>query len=139
MKDLGATKQILGMRIMRNSGVLKLSQEEYMKKVLSRFNMSDAKLINTHLATKFKLSREQSPATEKVRDHMAKVPYASAIGSLMYAMVCTRLDIAHAVGVMSRYMSNPGKQHWEVVKWILRYLRGTASLALCFKQLDLGF
>jgi hypothetical protein len=47
---------------------------------------------------------------------MSKVPYASAIGSLMYAMVCTRPDIAHAVGVVSRYMSNPGKQHWETVK-----------------------
>jgi hypothetical protein len=50
----------------------------------------------------------------------------------MYAMVCTRLDIAHAVGVVRRYMKNPGKEHWEVVKWILIYLRGTANHALCF-------
>ena len=69
---------------------------------------------------------------------MTKVTYTSAIGSFMYVMVCTRLDIAHVVGVMKSYMSNLGKQHWEAVKWILRYLRGTASLALCFKQLDLG-
>ena len=53
-------------------------------------------------------------------------------GSLMYAMVCTRPDIAHAVGVVSRYMNNLGKEHWEVVKWILRYLRGTSNHALCF-------
>ncbi|PKI57312.1 hypothetical protein CRG98_022311 [Punica granatum] len=64
---------------------------------------------------------------------MKKVPYASAIGSIMYAMVCTRPDIAHAVGVVSRYMSNPGKQHWEEVKWIFRYLRGTTKRALCFE------
>jgi hypothetical protein len=51
---------------------------------------------------------------------------------LMYAMVCTRLDIAHAVGVVSRYMNNPGKEHWEAVKWILRYFRGTSTHALCF-------
>ena len=69
---------------------------------------------------------------------MAKVSHDSAIGSLMYAMFYARPDIAHAMGVVSRYMSNPGKQHWEVVKWILRYLRGTARLALCFKQSDLG-
>jgi len=50
----------------------------------------------------------------------------------MYAMVCTRLDIAHAVGVVSRFMSNPGKMHWEVVKWILRYLRGPTKAALHF-------
>ena len=133
MKDLGVAKQIVGMRIMRNSGMLRLSQEEYVKKVLSGFSMSEAKPVSTPLAAHFKLSKEQSPTTEEERGHMAKVPYASAIGSLMYAIVCIRLNIAHAVGVESRYMSNPRKQHWETVKWILRYLKGTANLALCFK------
>ena len=60
------------------------------------------------------------------------MPYASVIGSLMYAMVCTRLDIAHVVGVVSRLMSRPGKQHWEAVKWILRYLKGSSDTCLCF-------
>ena len=69
---------------------------------------------------------------------MAKVPYAFAIGSLMYTMVCTRLDIAHAMGVVSRYMSNSGKQHQKVVKWVLRYLKGTAELTLCFRKSNLG-
>ena len=64
-------------------------------------------------------------------NHMSKVLYASAIGSLMYAMVCTRLDIAHAVGV-SRFMSRPEKQHLEAVKWILRYLKGSSDTCLCF-------
>jgi hypothetical protein len=50
----------------------------------------------------------------------------------MYAMVCTRPDIAHAMGVVSRYMINPGKEHWEAIKWILRYLKGTTTHALCF-------
>ena len=63
---------------------------------------------------------------------MALVPYASAVGRLMYVVVCTRPDIAHAVGVVSRYMANPGKEHWEAVKWLLRYLRGTSSTSLCF-------
>ncbi|RVW71082.1 Retrovirus-related Pol polyprotein from transposon TNT 1-94 [Vitis vinifera] len=92
MKDLGAAKQILGMRIIRDkaNGTLKLSQSEYVKKVLSRFNMNEAKPVSTPLGSHFKLSKEQSPKTEEERDHMSKVPYASAIGSLMYAMVCTR-------------------------------------------------
>ena len=51
----------------------------------------------------------------------------------MYLMVCTRPDIAHAVGVVRRYMNNPGKEHWETVKWILGYLRGTVTSALCFE------
>ena len=50
----------------------------------------------------------------------------------MYAMVCTRLDIAHAVGVVSRYMNNLGKENWKAIQWILRYLRDTTSHALCF-------
>jgi hypothetical protein len=62
---------------------------------------------------------------------MSRVPYSSTVGSLMYVMVFTRPDIAHVVGVVRRYMNNPGKEHWEVVKWILRYLRGTSTHALC--------
>jgi hypothetical protein len=64
---------------------------------------------------------------------MSKVRYSSAVGRLMYAMVCTRPYIAHVVGVVSKYMNNPGKEHWMKVKWILRYLRGTTTHALCFR------
>ena len=113
MKDLGAAKQILGMRIIRDkvNGTLKLSQSKCVKKVLSRFNMNETKPVSTPLGSHFKLSKEQSAKTEEERDHMSKVPYASAIGSLMYAMMCTRPDITRAVRVMSRFMSRPGKQH----------------------------
>nr|GEZ52046.1 retrovirus-related Pol polyprotein from transposon TNT 1-94 [Tanacetum cinerariifolium] len=58
---------------------------------------------------------------------MRKVSYANAVGSLLYLMVCTRPDIAYAVSVVSRYLANPGKSHWEAVKWILKYLRGNAK------------
>ena len=134
MKDLGVAKQILGMRIIRDkaNGTLKLSQSKYVKKVLIRFNMNEAKSVSTPLGSHFKLSKEQSPKTEEEMDHMSKVPYVLVIGSLMYAMVCTRLDIAYVVGVVSRFMSRPGKQHWEVVKWILRYLRSSSDTCLCF-------
>jgi hypothetical protein len=63
---------------------------------------------------------------------MSRVPYSSTVGSLMYAMVFTRPDIAHAVGVVRKYMNNPGKEHWEAIKWILRDLRGTDNHALYF-------
>ncbi|GKE87430.1 hypothetical protein Tco_1564905 [Tanacetum coccineum] len=52
----------------------------------------------------------------------------------MYFMVCTRPDIAHAVGVVSRFMSNPGREHWEALKWLLRYLKGTLKATLCFSR-----
>jgi hypothetical protein len=64
---------------------------------------------------------------------MSCVPYVSVVGSLMYAMVCTRLDIAHAVGVLSRYMSKPRKEHWTIVKRVFRYLCGTTSYGLCYQ------
>ena len=65
---------------------------------------------------------------------MKVVPYASAVGSLIYVMICTRLDISHAVGVVSRFMSNPGEEHWKVVKWILRYLHNSLNVGLCFTK-----
>jgi hypothetical protein len=64
---------------------------------------------------------------------MSNVPYARAVGSLMYAMVCTRQDVAHAVGVLSSYMSKPRKENWVVVKRVFRYLHGTASYGLCYQ------
>ena len=65
---------------------------------------------------------------------MSKVPYANAVGCLMYLMVCTRPDISHAVSVVSRYMADPGKEHWNAVKWIFRYLTGTRDFSILFDQ-----
>lgn len=134
MKDLGAAKQILGMKIFRDRKKKKLwlSQEQYVEKVLERFNMSKSKPVSTPLAGHMKLSSTQCPTSETEKEEMQQVPYASAVGSLMYAMVCTRPDIAHAVGVVSRFLSNHGKEHWVAVKWIFRYLRGTSRLCLKF-------
>ncbi|CAA0842073.1 Uncharacterized mitochondrial protein AtMg00810 [Striga hermonthica] len=139
MKDLGPTKKILGMQITRDKqkGVLQLSQAEYINRVLQRFNMDKAKPVNTPLARHFRLSKDQSPQTKEEEEFMAKILYASTIGSLMYAMVCTRLDIGHEVGVVSKFMPKPGKAHWEAVKWILRHLRGTIEKCLYFRKGDL--
>lgn len=73
--------------------------------------MDKAKAVSTPLASHVKLSVTQCPSTDDEKKEMQKVPYASAVGSLMYAMVCTRPDIAHAVGVVSRFLSNPGREH----------------------------
>ena len=77
------------------------------------------------------------PSNEAERNEMSRVPYASAVGSLMFAMICTRSDIAQAVGAVSRYMANPGGEHWITVKRILRYIRGTSDVALCYYTLSL--
>jgi hypothetical protein len=64
---------------------------------------------------------------------MSHVPYASAVRSLMYAMVCTRLDIVHAMGSLSRYMSKLGKVHLTTIKMVFRYLHGTFIYGLCYE------
>jgi hypothetical protein len=68
---------------------------------------------------------------------MSRVTYSSAVGSFTYVMVCTRPNIAHAVGIVSRYMNNQGKEHWEAIKWILRYLKCIVTHALCFGGLGI--
>ncbi|KAH9678909.1 Integrase catalytic domain-containing protein [Citrus sinensis] len=134
MKDLGPANKILGMQIHRdrNNRKIWLSQKNYLKKILWRFNMQDCKSISTPLPVNFKLSSSMCPSNEAERKEMSRVPYASAVGSLMFAMICTRPDITQAVGVVSRYMANPGGEHWIAVKRILRYIRGTSDVALCY-------
>jgi hypothetical protein len=94
--------------------------------------MQDAKTVTTPLGSHFRLSADLSPHTEDEQEYMTSVPYSSAVGSIMYAMVCTRPDISQAVSVVSRYMANPGKGHWQAVKWILRYLKGTMQFGLVY-------
>ena len=134
MKDLGPANKILGMQIHRDRRNRKiwLSQKNYLKKILRRFNMQDCKPISTPLPINHKLSSGMSPSSEAERMEMSRVPYASAVGSLMFAMICTRPDIAQAVGAVSRFMADPGKEHWSMVKRILRYIKVTSNVALCY-------
>ena len=99
------------MRITRDkkNHKLTLSQSEYIEKVLERFRMQDVKLVSIPLASHFKLTKEVCPKTWEEINYMSKVPYSSTTDSLMYVMVCTRPNIAHAVGVVSMYMNNPVK------------------------------
>jgi hypothetical protein len=103
MKDLGATKQILGIEIHRDrkNGKLWISQQKYVEKILLRFGMNNVKPVNIPFASHFKISLGLCPSSEEEKDYMSHVPYANAVGSLMYVMVCTRPDISHAVGVVT--------------------------------------
>eukprot|EP00253_Pinus_taeda_P019301 PITA_19301 len=77
--------------------------------------------------------KELCPKTQEEEEDMSRVPYASVVNSLMYAMVCTRPEIAHAVGVLRRFISKPGKEHWTTVKQVFRYLRSTSDYGLCYQ------
>jgi hypothetical protein len=93
-----------------------LSQADYVEKVLQRFHMVNEKAIGPPLPSHVKLTKDMCPKTQEEEDKMSKVPYYLAVGSLMYTMVCTIVDIANVVGVFRRYMSNPGVEHWNAIK-----------------------
>nr|GEV47380.1 retrovirus-related Pol polyprotein from transposon TNT 1-94 [Tanacetum cinerariifolium] len=132
MKELEESKKILSMEIVKHQSrkILRVSQSGYVSKILNTFIIDDGKSVQMPLGGHFKLSLKDCPVRDCDVERMSKVPYANAVGSLMYLMVCTRPDIAYAVCIVSRYLANPGKTHWEAVKWILKYLRGTANVSL---------
>ena len=67
---------------------------------------------------------------------MKAIPYASAVGSIMYAQVCTRPDLAFVTGMLGRFQSNPGPEHWKLVKKVLRYMQGTKDYMLTYRRSD---
>ncbi|KAA0037131.1 gag/pol protein [Cucumis melo var. makuwa] len=85
------------------------------------------------------LSKEQCPKTPPKVEDMRRIPYALVVGNSMYVMLYTRLDICYAVGIISRYQSNPRLDHWTMVKIILKYLRRTRDYMLVYGTKDLIF
>ncbi|KAK1683412.1 hypothetical protein QYE76_044260 [Lolium multiflorum] len=134
MKDLGEASYILGIKIYRDRSrrLIGLSQSTYLDKILKKFRMDESKKGFLPMLPGKVLSKTQGPATAEERERMSQIPYASAVGSIMYAMLCTRPDIAHAVSLTSRYQSDPGIEHWTAVKNILKYLKRTKDMFLCY-------
>ncbi|KAM1772047.1 hypothetical protein ACFX11_046791 [Malus domestica] len=134
MKDLGDASYVLGIKLYRDRSrkLIGLSQSMYIDKVLSRFEMEQCKKGFLPVRHGIHLSKSMEPKTPEEIRHMSRIPYASAIGSLMYAMICTRPDIAYAVSITSRYQSNPGLEHWATVKTVLKYLRRTKDMFLVY-------
>jgi len=139
MKDMGTANYVLGIRISRerNSKLLYLDQEKIFEKILKKFKIDNCKPLSTPISNGQHLSKTMCPQNETNIKEMESVPYAQAVGSLMYAMTSTRSDICHAVGLVSRYQSNPGKTHWQARKRIFKYLQGTKNIKLCFGISDL--
>eukprot|EP00253_Pinus_taeda_P008967 PITA_08967 len=135
MKDISAANYILGMEIKRDRTKRKLwlNQRKYVETILQRFNMQDSKPVKVPIPVGVRLSAEQCPKTQEEEENMSRAPFASVVGSVMYAMVSTRPDIAHAMGVLSRFMSKPGKEHWTTIMRVFKYLRGTSDYGLCYQ------
>lgn len=125
MKDMGEADVILGIKILRNGSQLTLSQSHYIEKVLKRFNAFDYGPASTPFDPSMKLMPNKG-------EPVAQLEYARVIGCLMYAMTCTRPDIAFAVGKLSRYTSKPSSQHWNAVHRLFKYLKKTMNYGICY-------
>ena len=136
---MSEAKYVLGIKITRDqpNWLLTLLQKSYLETLLKRFNMMMYKPTNTPFNKSEKLSTKQGPTTEKDKAMMQGRPYAQVVGSIMYAMLCTRPDVAFDVGLVSRFLSNPGLPHWYVIKRILWYIISTLKLQLCYQGDDL--
>ena len=102
-----------------------------------RYSMQDSKKEFVPFRVGKSLSSSQRPKTNAKIERMSGIPYASAVESLMYAMLRTRPDICFVVGMVSRYQSKPGEEHWIAVKHILKYLRRTRDYMLVYQDENL--
>ena len=118
-------------------GLLGLSQETYIKKMLKRYHMHDCKPMDNPIKRNLSLNLDICPKTPKEKEQMSKVPYSNVIESLIYGMMCTCPNIFYVVGLASKFQYNPSIKHWMTVKRILRYLKGTVDYVFCYKEKDL--
>ncbi|CAM8943489.1 unnamed protein product [Rhodiola kirilowii] len=138
MKDMGDASYVIGIEIFRNKsqGLLGLSQKGYINKILERYRMEKCSSGLVPIQKGDKFSKMQCPRNELEQKEMARIPYASVVGSLIYVQTCTRPDISFAVGMLGRYQSNPGIDHWKAAKKVLRYLQGTKETMLTYRRSD---
>jgi transposase InsO family protein len=127
--DLGPMHHILGMRVTHIPGGIKLDQKHYIEAIIKKFGLQDANTVKTPLDTSVHL--RETLENEKLVDSRH---YRSAVGCLMFAAIATRPDIAAAVGIVARHMERPGESHWTAVKRILRYLKGSSSLGIVYRE-----
>ena len=121
VKDMGEASYVIGIEIFRNrpQGLLGLSQKAHINNVLERFRMEKCSTSLVQIQKEDKFSINQCPKNELEHKQMNDVTYASIVGSLMYAQAYTRPDISFVGGMLGRYQSNQGMDHWKATKKVL--------------------
>lgn len=133
ISDLGDARFCLGIALERDrvNRTIRLSQTALIDRIITQFGLSTAVPVSTPMETGLHLSRRtHAPSTDAQRDLMARTPYRSLVGSLMYLAIGTRPDIAHAVQQLCRHLDCYGPVHWEAAKRVARYLKGTRLFTL---------
>ena len=134
--DMGEIHWMLGLEIRRNRDLrtISISQRSYIDSIITRYGFEDAKPLSIPIVANSTLSRNDCPTTTSDIGKMANRPYREAVGSIMYAVVGTRPDISFAVGQVAHFSDNPGQLHWEAVKCIFCYLKGTRDYWLVYGE-----
>ncbi|GJZ62466.1 retrotransposon protein, putative, ty1-copia subclass, partial [Tanacetum coccineum] len=134
IKDLAEAAYILGIKIYRDRSrrLIGLSQNAYIDKILQQFKMDTSKRGTIPIQPNVDLRKSQGPSTPAKVKRMKGIPYASAVGFIMYNVRCTRPDVAFSQNLTSRYQHNSGESHWTAVKNILKYLRNTKDMFLVY-------
>nr|GEU68514.1 retrotransposon protein, putative, Ty1-copia subclass [Tanacetum cinerariifolium] len=127
MKDMGKADVILGIKIKRENKEIVITQSHYIEKILNKFNREDCSPVSTPMDSVEKLKLN----TEKPIDQLE---YSRAIGCMMYVLTSTRSDIAYAVSRLSRFTSNPSRQHWKAITRLFKYFRGTKDYGLSYVE-----
>nr|GFC60815.1 retrotransposon protein, putative, Ty1-copia subclass [Tanacetum cinerariifolium] len=131
---LSEAAYILGIKIYRDRSrrLIGLCQSAYIEKILKHYHMENSKHGSIPMQENLKLSKSQGASTPTELKRMQNVPYASAVGSIMYVVRCTRPDVAFTQNITSRFQHNPCDLHWTTVKNILKYLRNTKDMFLVY-------
>nr|GFC83341.1 zinc finger, CCHC-type [Tanacetum cinerariifolium] len=116
MKDMEEADVILGIKIKRENKRIVITQSHYIEKILKKFNREDCSRVSTHMDPVEKLKLNTGKPVDQLE-------YSRAIGCLMYTMTSTRPYIAYVVGRLSRFTSNPSRQHWKAITRLFKYLR----------------
>ena len=132
--NLGDLHWILGIEVKRihENHTIHLSQKSYINSMLQQYGFEDLKPVSLPMETSIRLTSAQSPTMTQEIAYMCNIPYQEAVGSLMYASLGTCPDITYAVQTVSYFSKNPGQAHWEVVKHIFRYLKGSKEIWLTY-------
>ncbi|KAF5391957.1 hypothetical protein D9757_003238 [Collybiopsis confluens] len=136
IKDVGENHRLLGMRVDQDldKGTVTLSQRAYFEQVLTRFKLNNITPRNTPLPIGIQLNADMAPITETEKREMKDKPYREVLGCVMWCQLATRPDLSFTVGLLSRFQSNPGIEHWKALMHVVGYIKNTIDYGIVFSR-----
>ena len=134
ISDKGELSWFLGFEVKRDRAArtISINQQAYIEAMVNKFRLTNAKPVSTPMETGAQYTKDQGPSTPTQERRMRGIPYAEAIGCVLWPVIISRPDAAFAVGILSQFVQNPGLVHWEALKRVIIYLGSTKDLWLTF-------